>query len=240
MPHEQMTAQQVAQYIHLDYQEVVKLASRGKLPGRRVGGDWRFIKSEVDHWVETQLGELHRDHLHKIDAGVTRHHGFEPGMTVWNMLPEDGLAVPLESRTREGVLRDLVDLAEACGLVYVKDELLREIRQREDLCSTSIIPGVAMPHPHHPVPYDISESFVVGGVTPSGIPFGADDGSLTRLFFLVCCKDDRTHLHVLARLALMLHDDSAVEQFVHAQDDQQLAQALHDRERDVLKQAGGR
>jgi PTS system nitrogen regulatory IIA component len=36
--------------------------------------------------------------------------------------------------------------------------------------------------------------------TASGIPFGAPHGVLTDLFFLVCCRDDRTHLRVLARL----------------------------------------
>ena len=40
------------------------------------------------------------------------------------------------------------------------------------------------------------------------------DGSLTRLFFLICCKDESTHLHVLARLATMLHDQADVEDLI--------------------------
>jgi len=41
-----------------------------------------------------------------------------------------------------------------------------------------LIPGVALPHPRHPLPYDIAASFVVVGLTGAGIPFGAEDGSL--------------------------------------------------------------
>jgi mannitol/fructose-specific phosphotransferase system IIA component (Ntr-type) len=37
-----------------------------------------------------------------------------------------------------------------------------------------------------------------------GIAFGAPDGELTRIFFLICCHTDRYHLHVLARLMRIL------------------------------------
>jgi PTS system nitrogen regulatory IIA component len=42
------------------------------------------------------------------------------------------------------------------------------------------------------------------GRTLSGIPFGAPQGELTDLFFLICCRDDRTHLRVLARLTRLI------------------------------------
>jgi PTS system nitrogen regulatory IIA component len=97
-----------------------------------------------------------------------------------------------------------------------------------------MIPGVAIPHPRHPLPYDIDASFVVVGLTPSGIPYGAADGSLTRLFFLICCKDERTHLHVLSRLALMLHEGSAVEEMLAAETPDQLSEVLNRREQEVV------
>jgi PTS system nitrogen regulatory IIA component len=155
-------------------------------------------------------------------------------LELWPLIPPDGLAVPLDARTRDAVIRRLVALAERNELVYSRDVLIDEIRRREELCSTALAPGVAVPHPHRPVPYDIGESFVVVGLTASGIPFGAEDGSLTRLFFLACCKDDRTHLHVLARLARMLYDRGAIERMLAASDEKQLGEVLLQRERAVI------
>jgi PTS system nitrogen regulatory IIA component len=63
---------------------------------------------------------------------------------------------------------------------------------------------VAIPHPHRPLPGALGEAVVAYGRTASGIPFGADLGGLTDLFFLVACRDDRTHLRVLARLSRLL------------------------------------
>ena len=142
--------------------------------------------------------------------------------------------MPLGARTRQAAIRSLVALAEQADLVYDRDQLIEEIRTREDLCSTALIPGVALPHPHFPVPYDIAASFVVVGLTPSGIPFGAPDGKLTRLFFMICCKDDRTHLHVLARLMRMLDDRSAREELFHAESPEQLRALLQQAEAAAL------
>ena len=235
MPHEVMNEQQVAAYLHLDLREVVKLASRGRIPCRKVKGGFQFRKGQVDHWIESHLHTLGDKRLAGIERGVTAHHGVDHAeLEVCPLIPPEGLAVPLHARTREGVLRDLIELADAAGMVYARDELLEEIRQREDLCSTALVPQVALPHPRHPLPYDIAESFIVVGVAPGGIPFGAEDGSLTRLFFLMCCKDDRTHLHVLARLTRMLSAGQDVERLLHAEDSKELRRMLVELEKAAL------
>jgi PTS system nitrogen regulatory IIA component len=230
-----MDQQQVAAYLHMDIREVAKLASRGRIPCRKVQGKFEFSKSDVDHWVEAQMHTLGKDRLAKIEKGVSAHHGFDlAAMLVCPVIPPGGLAVPLKAKTRDAAIRGLVELAAAADLVYDKDLLVREIRQREELCSTALAPGVALPHPRHPLPYDITASFVTVGLTSHGIPYGAADGSLTRLFFLICCKDDRTHLHVLARLGQMLHEPSVIEELLAAADAEELGRMLLNRERIAL------
>jgi len=235
VPHEQLNEQQVADYLRMDLREVVKLASRGQLPCRKVGDRFVFHKGELDHWAATRLHEWDRRRLAEIERGVSEHHGFNAHQPLLvPLIPAGGVAVPLLAKTREATLRALVELAEAAELVYIRDELLAALREREDLCSTALMPGVAMPHPRLPVPYDIAESFVTVGLTASGIPYGAEDGSLTRLFFLVCCKDDRTHLHVLARLAQILQRSGHARELLACETPEELLAALRREERAVL------
>ncbi len=227
MPRETMNEKQVAAYLHMDVRDLVKLASRGRIPCRRVGQGFQFRKGQVDHWIEAHLHTLDKDRLAGIERGVTAHHGQDHAeLEVCPLIPPNGLAVPLGARTRGGVLRDMIALAESAGLVYDRDDLLDEICKREELCSTALAGEVAMPHPRHPLPYDIAESFIIVGLAPGGIPFGSADGSLTRLFFLICCKDDQTHLHVLARLARMLHDPQHIDMLIDAQTPEQMRQSL--------------
>ena len=241
MPYEQLDIQQVAEYLHMDTREIVKLASRGQIPARKVRGQFLFRKGEVDHWVETQMHTFDGKKLAEIEKGVSAHHGFDHDrMLVCGLIPEDpmGIAVPLGAKTREAAIRALVSLADHAQLLYAPDKLIQEIRTREELCSTGFIPQVALPHPRHPLPYDIAASFVVAGLTPSGIPYGAQDGKLTRLFFMICAKDERTHLHVLARLVRMLDEHQTVTQMIHAESPDRLREIIEDREKAVLNGGG--
>jgi len=47
-----MTLKQVAEYLHLNERTIYKWAQEGTIPGSKLGGTWRFRKSEIDLWVE--------------------------------------------------------------------------------------------------------------------------------------------------------------------------------------------
>src|ERR1700722_4159531 len=53
-----MDVEQLAAYLRRDAREVGKLANRGRLPGHKVGGEWRFARAEINHWLESQIHGL--------------------------------------------------------------------------------------------------------------------------------------------------------------------------------------
>ncbi|MBS3821855.1 MAG: PTS sugar transporter subunit IIA, partial [Phycisphaerae bacterium] len=231
MPHTQMNSKDVAAYLGMDLRDVERHASREKIPCRRVGERYIFTKGEVDHWVWRQMHNWEPQQLADIERGVSEHHGFVHGEPiVCPLVSEKAVAVPLVAKTREAVIRGLVQRAVDLDVVFDRDSMLDELRGREALCSTALLPGVAFPHPRRPLPHDIAESFITVGLTPAGVPFGAEDGKLTRLFFFLACKDDRTHLHVLARLVRMLDDRGTLEALMAAESPEQLEERLAHRE----------
>ena len=52
-PPEVMTAAQAADFLQIDEAAVIELAAAGKLPGRRVGGGWRFSRAALLAWLAT-------------------------------------------------------------------------------------------------------------------------------------------------------------------------------------------
>ena len=46
----------LAAFLHILPAQVAKLADRGKLPGRKVAGQWRFSRAEIHHWLEQRIG----------------------------------------------------------------------------------------------------------------------------------------------------------------------------------------
>lgn len=202
MGNEMMDLEELAVYLQRDLREVSKLASRGHLPGQKVSGDWRFARAEINHWIETQMHFYTEQQLEALEHGPGVRTTAEPLLAP--MLSEASVAVPLSAATRDSVLRQLVTLAENTWQVFDADAILSAIRQREELGSTALGNGVAIPHPRRPLPNALGDSILAFGRTTSGIPFGGDRGALSDLFFLVCCRDDRTHLRVLARLSRLM------------------------------------
>ena len=49
-----MTVRDVAAYLNVDEKTVYRLSQRGKLPGFKVAGHWRFKRSDLDGWIEQQ------------------------------------------------------------------------------------------------------------------------------------------------------------------------------------------
>lgn len=196
----------LAAYLKRDVRELEKLAAQGKLPGRRVAGQWRFHRDEVNEWLERQMPAFTDRQLESVEFGVG-HGGNADGqldLLVASLLRPSTIEIPLQARTATSVLKRLVELANQTWQLFLPDEVLRAIRDRESLLSTAMPGGVAIPHPRRPMPQALGESVIAFGRTSAGIPFGGDHGQLTDLFFLVLCRDDRSHLQVLARLARMM------------------------------------
>jgi mannitol/fructose-specific phosphotransferase system IIA component (Ntr-type) len=126
------------------------------------------------------------------------------------MLPPGFAAPAMTSKTKASILRDLVALAEQTGQLNDPAALLESLVAREEIGSTGLAGGIAVPHPCHHDPYLFESSFIVAGRTLQAVNFGAPDGRPSKLFFLICCQDDQLHLHTLARLCRMAQQTDVV------------------------------
>jgi nitrogen PTS system EIIA component len=203
MNNEMMDVEQLAVFLQRDAREVQKWASRGYLPAHKVSGQYRFHPVEINHWLETQMHAYTEQELSRLEQGAAGR-GPDQQPLITTMLSEATIAVPLAASTRASVLRELVKVAEQSWQIYDPEAVLEAIRQREDLGTTALESGIAIPHPRRPLPNALGESIIAFGRIVNPIPFGAPHGGLTDMFFLVCCRDDRTHLRVLARLSRLL------------------------------------
>src|SRR5262249_30487209 len=117
MENEVMDLEQLASYLQRDVREVDKMASRGYLPGQKVGGHWRFHSAEINYWIETQMHAYTEQELTALETGAGRGKvDREPLVT--RLLSEQMMAVPLAAGTRASVLKELVALAERSWQVY--------------------------------------------------------------------------------------------------------------------------
>ncbi|HEV3144216.1 MAG TPA: PTS sugar transporter subunit IIA [Gemmataceae bacterium] len=223
-----MNLQELASLLGRDARELGKLANRGHLPGRKVGGEWRFSKAEIHRWLEQEMNRLSDQELRNLEP-ATRDDDFAPVLS--SLLPIECIELSFPARTRNSALRELVKLAERSHRVWDPEAILEAIIVREENGGTAHPEGFAIPHPHRRIPNTLGESVLAFGRTASGIPFGSPHGTLTDLFFLLCCTEDRLHLRALARLALVLRQDSTRAQLRAAQTPAEVLEILDETER---------
>ena len=53
MQQEWMTVQDVAEYLKLGKTKIYQYVQHGRIPGYKVGGQWRFHRSEIDDWIRS-------------------------------------------------------------------------------------------------------------------------------------------------------------------------------------------
>ncbi|TWU55144.1 PTS sugar transporter subunit IIA [Rubripirellula reticaptiva] len=213
---EDLDVAQLAAYLHLLPDQVNKMAMRGKLPGRKVGGVWRFSEAEIHHWLEEQIGVSDSEELGKVQQVLDRADPEIIDRPIHELCSVDSIEVPLNARTRGSVIRSMCDLAGKTGLMWDAPAMAEAVAAREQMHPTALDCGVALMHPRRPQTSILADSVIALAVCPSAIPF-SDRGQLTDIFFLICSYDDTVHLRILAKLSRMISTGNMLENLRAAQ-----------------------
>jgi PTS system nitrogen regulatory IIA component len=228
---EVMSLTELASYLGREARALDTLAARQGIPARKVSGQWRFSRTEIDRWLDRTLLLMSSADLGRLEAGSGPNNPSPELTVVSDLMDETLVALPLLARTRTSVLRALVLLAERSGCVFTPRVLLHMLQDRENACSTALENGAALPHPRYLLPDMVGGSFVAFGRTSNGIPFGEPGGRLTDVYFLVCCVEPGLHLRVLARLARILRGRGVLQRLRAAVSPSDLVAVIHDCER---------
>jgi mannitol/fructose-specific phosphotransferase system IIA component (Ntr-type) len=121
----------------------------------------------------------------------------------------DAVKAELTAEDKEGVIEEMVRALLDAGKIKEDelDSIVKAVLKREELGSTGIGRGVAVPHTKHP-----SVDRLVGTVAVSveGVDFDSLDGEKVHLFFLLVSPPDRPgdHLRALENISRRLRDDT--------------------------------
>ena len=124
-----------------------------------------------------------------------------------DLLSPAAINLNLNSRDRDSVLAELVNqIPQMADQPEARQTLLRALHEREQLYSTGIGDGVALPHSRNALVGLVDAPIIVFGRQKEGIPYGAVDSVPAKLFFLLIAPTVTQHLAILARLSRVLRD----------------------------------
>jgi mannitol/fructose-specific phosphotransferase system IIA component (Ntr-type) len=142
------------------------------------------------------------------------------------VVPE-AIRFELTAEDKEGVIREMVQALLDCSSIDADEfeSIVKAILKREELGSTGIGRGVAVPHTKHP-----SVDRLVGTVAISseGVDFNSLDGERVHLLFLLISPPDRPgdHLRALENISRQLRDDTFCRFLKQAKNADEIRQLL--------------
>ena len=135
----------------------------------------------------------------------------------------------LKSSSRDAVLEELVNqIPQLSGQPDQRQTLLKALLEREQLHTTGIGDGVALPHARNALVGLLDEPVIVFGRHPRGIDFGAIDHLPARLFFLLVAPTVTQHLAVLARVSRVIRDAQLRQRLLTAESPDQALGAIRE------------
>ena len=233
-----LNLQEAAHYLHLSEYELKKLINKKSIPYDISRGQTVFRKNELRDWSNQNILESCKKTLPNMHKRIDNHVFDTPDdnkaflsdcILPKCMIPE------LPGRTRSKTLRALAKAAFDTEYATDEEEIYKLLEEREELCPTGLTGGIAIPHTRIHSPYLFMENMLIIGKSPNGIPFGSADHKMTDIFVMPCTVDDRHHLYMLSRIALLFQSTDIAQRLREAQTADEMEQAVREEEMRIVE-----
>ena len=213
--HEIMTVEEVARYLRVSERTVYDWAQKGEIPAGKLGTTWRFKRTVVQKWVD--------EHLTGSDqpAAAAR----PASVSIRDVLSPQRVR-RLKADTKQAALLEMIELLSTAAEVKERHALRTEIFRREDLMSTGIGLGIAVPHVRLA---SVTDTVMAVGVSSQVIDdYVSLDGGGVSIICMVASSvgQHAKYLKTLAAISTRLRDESVREAVLRAADEDAMYRIL--------------
>ena len=150
-------------------------------------------------------------------------------MSFAELLPKQSVIFDLQATSRDEALREILTKVQSNGGVKTEhfDEILAKLIEREELGSTGVGNGIAVPHTKHSL---FTKPIVCIARSGKGVTFGALDGEPVYLYFMLLSPDKNAtdHLKALTFISTALRDEFFCKFLKNANSEEEMLDTVHE------------
>ena len=215
-----LTVEDVTRLFNVSEKTVYRWIKSNNLPAYRVNNQYRFNQTDLLEWASS-----HRVNVSPTQIQNSLGQQADTLPSFCEALTNGGINYRVDGHDKPSVLKEIV------GLMRLPDRIDRELLlqmllAREEMGSTAIGDGIAIPHARNPIVLNVTQPYISLCFLERPIEFDAIDSKLVHILFTLISPTIQSHLHLLSRIAFTLRDPgfhSAVIQ--HATREQILLEA---------------
>lgn len=195
----QLTVRDISKLLNISERTIYRWIKSESIPAYRIHDQYRFNRAEILEWATAnRIGISHEIFQEPQDNNI-------PQTSLSHALKTGGIHYRIGGKDKESVLRSVVETVQLPEKVN-REFLLKVILAREELGSTAIGDGIAVPHARNPIVFNIPFTVISLSFLEQPVDFGAMDGKPVHCLFTLITPTVRIHLQMLSQLAFMLRD----------------------------------
>jgi len=150
-------------------------------------------------------------------------------MRLSGLLSEETIIISLSDKDKQSVIEELLELAMKTGKITNRETALKAVMDREQLMSTGLEKGVAVPHAKSSAASELTMSL---GISKEGIDFESADGKPSHLFFFILAPEAAAgpNVQVLAQIARLTSDPEFCQALKSASSPMEVLEIIRDAE----------
>ncbi|MCE5341762.1 MAG: PTS sugar transporter subunit IIA [Planctomycetaceae bacterium] len=206
----QLTVRDVAKLLAVSEKTVYRWLDQQSLPAYKVNNQYRFNRAELLEWAMANRINVSKELFSEPEsAGVAL-------QSLGEAIKTGGIYYRVSGTDKVSALRSIVEL------IHLPQEVDREflfsvLLAREEMASTGIGDGIAIPHVRNPIVLHVEQPMISLCFLEQPIDFKAIDGRPVYCLFTIISPTARAHLHLLSRLSFILQD-AALKNSIRNQD----------------------
>lgn len=189
---------EVAQMLAVSEKTIYRWIAKKEIPAYKIGEGYRFNRVELLEWATARKIKV----SYTIFDEPFENENEMPSLT--EALNAGGIHYRIPGSDKESVLKSIVNI------MHLPDDVDREflvgaLLARENLGTTAIGDGMAIPHVRNPIIFHVKKPVLALCFLEQAIDFNALDGKAVDTVFTIITHTVRSHLHLLSRLSYALH-----------------------------------
>ena len=195
----QLDIKEAARLFNISEREMLRWIEQKGAPALSAQGNFMFNRAELTDWA--------RRHGIPMERPISELLEEEPLPTIGEALAAGGIT-RLDAAAAANKEQAIHSMIQAMTLPPHTDReaLFKVIIAREKQSSTGIGEGIAIPHVRNPLILNTEAPLINLCLLENAVEFGALDGKPVYALFTMISPNARLHLHLISRLALVLHD----------------------------------
>ena len=189
-----LTLKEVSSILGIPSREILRMVRARKIRAYKIYSQYRFNRDELNEWILKGRIPVSSEVLSLVQSSVP--------VKMYSLFERGGVYYDIEGSTVADVIRNSVQRITIPANTD-REKIIASLLEREELMTTGMGEGIALPHPRNPILADVGSESVSICFLRDPVDFNSIDEKPVHTLFIILSANPRRHLEILSKISFL-------------------------------------